>query len=409
MKKYDFDCLEARTWLEINRAILSNNYSQIRRLLKSDCRMMAVVKSNAYGHGLFDYSKALDKLGVDWFGVDSFIEAKKLRKHGIQKPILVLGYTLPEHFDAAAKLNISLTISSFEQLNSLRQYSSSVISTPVTENGVNSVEKSNSKDLSALLRSARDDNMIKVHLKVDTGMHRQGFDPEKIGKVIVNIREFESVEIEGVYSHFAETDNQQKSLEQLAKFKEAIKIVESFGLKPIKHMAATGATIQHPESHFDLVRIGIGLMGIWPGEKIKSKFSDNIELQPIMSWRTIVTEIKSVKAGEGVGYGFSHVLKRDSRLAILPVGYWHGFRWSLSNRGQVLVGGQFCPVVGRVCMDMTIVDVTDLPKVEVGDIVTIIGHDGKNEITAEYLAEMAGSYRYEVITTINPLIQKIYI
>ncbi|PIS07450.1 alanine racemase [Candidatus Berkelbacteria bacterium CG10_big_fil_rev_8_21_14_0_10_43_13] len=406
MKKYDYAKSDVRTWLEIDTKKLRHNYSEFRKLIGAKCRLMAVVKSNAYGHGLIDYSKTLDKFGVDWFGVDSFVEAIKLRKAGIQKPILVLGYTLPENYKQASEQNISLTISSLEQLKTLLCHCEESACDEATYHD----------GLPRSLWRPRNDNVLKVHLKIDTGMHRQGFQSHELDEMVKIIKSMKFIKIEGIYSHFAEviSPKYQSSKQQLNAFNATLKTLEPYshtrcGSKGlIKHMAASAAAVTLPESRFDMVRIGIGLTGIWPSEQGKKKFLGTIKLLPVMSWKTIITEIKTIESKEGVGYGFSHRTKRKTKIAILPIGYWHGFKWSLSNKGCVLVSGQSCPVIGRVCMDMTIIDVTDLKSVSVGDIVTIIGSDGENEMTVEKMAELAGSYRYEIITTINPLIQKIY-
>jgi len=392
MKKYDYTNSDVRTWLEIDKKRLNHNYNEFRGIIGKNCRLMAVVKSNAYGHGLIDYSKALDKFGVDWFGVDSFVEVIKLRKAGIQKPILVLGYTLPNNFLEAAKLNISLTVSSLEQVQKLKK----------------------------IPHQVRDDTNIKTHLKIDTGMHRQGFQLDELPEVLKVIKNTKNIEIEGVYSHFADVESPKctNAKNQLEKFEKANQIIRSIrdthlhlrggGDGLIRHMAATAGTIALSKSHFDMVRVGIGLMGLWPSESIEKTYSNKIKLQPIMSWKTIIAEIKSVKKYEKIGYGFTETLKRDSKIAILPIGYWHGYRRALSSKGFVLIHGTRCKVLGRVAMDMTVVDVTELKSVCVGDTVTLIGRDLNEEITVEEMAGLAGSYKYEIITTINPLIQKIY-
>ena len=385
MKKYDLQNSEVRTWLEIDTAKLRHNYLEFRELIGKKCLLLAVVKSNAYGHGLIDYSKALDKIGVDWFGVDSFVEARKLREAGIKKPVLVLGYTLLRNFDEAAKLNVSLTVSSLEQLREILR-------------------------LSASRRIAQDIN-LKMHLKIDTVMHRQGVQLDELPEVLKILKSMKNIKLEGIYSHFAAAGDGKyisETQQQIKNFRQAVEIIEAAGFQPIKHLAATGGAIAFPENHFDMVRIGIGLMGLWPSEEIKTDYCDKVKLEPILSWKTVISEIKSVKKYEKIGYGFTETLKRDSKIAILPIGYWHGFRRSLSSIGWVLIHGQRCKVLGRVSMDMTTIDVTDLKSVKVGDTVTLIGRDQTEEITVEEMAELAGSYSYEIITTINPLIKKIY-
>lgn len=380
MKQIDFRNSDVRTWLEIDKKALKNNYLQFRKIIGKDCLLMGVVKSNAYGHGLIGYSEALDSLGVDWFGVDSFIEARKLREAGITEPILVLGYTLPQNFEEAAENGVSLTISNCEALS--------------------------------VLCVAKLKNPLNIHLKIDSGMHRQGFVVEELRHVVKQIKGLEKINIEGVYTHFASAKNpaiKTETQKQLEVFDRAIKIIENEGFSPIKHAAASAGAIIMKESHFDLIRIGIGLMGIWPSIEAKAVFGESLVLEPVLSWRTIVSEIKEVKKDERVGYGFSETLRRDSKIAILPVGYWHGFRWALSSIGNVIIRGRRCKVVGRVSMDMIVVDVTDIENIEINDIVTLIGKDGNEEIAVEEFAHLSGSYSYEVITTLNPLIKRLYI
>ncbi|MDO8444152.1 MAG: alanine racemase [bacterium] len=398
MKNINLQNYEVRTWLEIDTKKLRHNYLEFRRLIGKKCLLLAVVKSNAYGHGLVGYSEALDKIGVDWFGVDSFVEARKLRDAGIKKPILVLGYTLPSNFDDAAKLNVSLTVSSIEQVKTLTQ----ILRLPLT---------------------AQDDNekKVKIHLKIDTGMHRQGIQLDELPEALKVLKSMKNIVVEGIYSHFADVvpPKYLNAKIQLEKFEKANQIIESAcnpkshlrgvigGL--IRHITATAGAIGMPESHFDMVRIGIGLMGLWPSDETRKAVEDYIRLEPILSWKTVVSEIKSVKKYESVGYGFTAKLKRDSKLAILPIGYWHGFRRALSSKGEVLIRGVRCKVLGRVSMDMTTVDVTDLKSVDADDTVTLIGKDEDEEIAVEEMAELADSYTYEIITTINPLIKKVYL
>jgi alanine racemase len=369
-----------RTWIEIDAKAIKNNYQEFRRILGKDCKLMAVTKSNAYGHGLIDYSTALYKLGVDWFGVDSIIEAQKLRDKGISSPILVLGHTLPEYYKEAAMRNISISVSNFESLKTI-------------------------KDLQL-------DCRLNIHIKIDTGMHRQGFYREDVPEVIEYIKKSHDINFEGIYTHFASAKNPSfpaDTKKQIEIFEDVLSSVEKASFSPIKHAAATAGAIIFPDSRLDMVRIGIGLMGLWPSEETKASFGDSIRLERALSWKTIVAETKEIKKGERIGYGLTELLRRDSKVAVLPIGYWHGFKWSLSSTGNVLIGGKRCRVLCRVSMDMTTVDVTDLDHIEIGDEVTLIGKDGSEEITVEEIALIADSYNYEVITQLNPLMKRVYI
>ena len=373
------DRLGIRTWIEIDRAKIANNYQIFRKLVSKKCKLMAVVKSNAYGHHLVLYSKCLEGLGIDWFAVDSMTEALTLRASGIEKPILVLGYTLPEMFKEAAKHDISLSISDFEQLD--------------------------------IFKNSRLPRKLKVHIKVDTGLHRQGFCLEKLSAITKWATENPHIMIEGLYTHLAAAKDpkvRQHTTKQLDQFREAIKIVESFGLHPIYHVAATPAAMDYPESHFDMVRIGTGLMGIWPGKKIKDLHKHEFDLQEILSWKTIVSETKSIPKGENIGYDFTEKLINDSKIAVIPIGYWHGLRRSLSSVGEVLVHGKRARIIGRISMDMAVIDVTNIPDIKIGDVVTVIGEDGKDEITIEEITSKADIYDVEFVTLLNPQMRRIY-
>jgi alanine racemase len=321
------------------------------------------------------------RLGTDFLGVDSFIEAKTLRESGVTAPILILGYTMPEVYDQVINLNISITVSSFDILENIKK-----------------LTKDNTKKL-------------KIHLKVDTGMHRQGFLPEEYGKMMDVIQSMTNVELEGLYSHFAASKNPafpKDTFDQIEKFEKAVEIVEKAGFKPIKHLAATSGAILFPDSHFDMVRIGIGIMGLWPSAQAKACAEDKITLKSALSWQTIVTEIKELPKGEKISYDLTETLRRDTKMAILPIGYWHGFRRSLSSVADVLIRGQRAKVLGRVTMGMTMIDVTDIADIQIGDIVTLIGKSGSDCISAEEMANLTETSNYEIVTQLNPLIRRVY-
>lgn len=372
---------DVRTWIEVEKSALKNNYNEFRKLIIPTCKLMAVCKSNAYGHGLVDFTEAMVELGADWLGVDSMTEALRLRKEGIKLPILVLGYTLPSLYEEAAKQNVSLTISAFEQLENLLKIKNS--------------------------EPARPAGGLKIHLKIDSGMHRQGFQLDEIEKAAKFIKEkLSDIEVEGVYTHFAAAKNPAFPADtnmQIEQFEKAFEIVQSAGFKPLKHAAATSGTIVFPKSHYDMVRIGIGLYGLWPSLETKEAFRHKINLIPALTWKTIISEIKSIKADEGVGYDLTESLDRDGKIAILPIGYWHGYRRDLSSIGRVSINGKIAKVLGRVSMDMIVVDVSDI-DCKVGDKVIVLG----GMILAEYLAALSDTSWYETITQINPLIRRTY-
>lgn len=373
--------LGVRTWIEIDTEALAHNYRIFRSLIKKDTKLLSVVKSNAYGHGLVDFSREVTKLGVDWLAVDSVVEALRLRHEGIKQPILVLGYTLPERMQEAIDSDISLTLSNVFALQGL-------------------------KDLNL-------HGKLKVHIKVDTGMHRQGFMENEMKIVISTLTSHQDILIiEGLYTHFAEAKDPlypEETEKQTESFMRWINAFSRAGFKPITHAAATGATILFSQTHFDMVRIGIGFHGLWPSAEVKASAERKITLKPTLSWKTIIGELKTIPAGSGVGYDLTEKVKRETFMAVCPIGYWHGYFRSLSSVGVVLVNGVRAKVLGRISMDMIVVDVTDVPHPKIGDEVVLVGASGKEYLSAHEVADLAGVSTYEFVTRINPLIKKIYI
>lgn len=367
-----------RTWVEIDRAAIEKNYRAFRGLLAGKTMLMAVVKSNAYGHGIIEYAHELEKLGVDWFGVDSTVEAMVLRREGITKPILALGYTLPDKFTEVAKLGTDMSVSTFEQLEEIKKASLA--------------EK------------------LSIHLKVDTGMHRQGFmvkDMARLFEVLGGMKEY--VLLAGLFTHFAaakDPDGLDETKQQIAAFNEWRQMFKEKGYDPIVHASATAGTLLYPEAHYDMVRIGIGMYGLWPSNEVQVYAQKKVTLTPVLSWKTIVSEVKELTKGERIGYDFTEELLCDSKLAICPVGYWHGYERVLSGKSFVLVAGKRAKIVGRVSMGMIVIDVTDIQKIKVGDVVTLIGKDNDGEVPAGELAKIAGTTQYETVTCINPRIKR---
>ncbi len=361
---------EYKVWLEIDTSAVRGNIKAFRRLVGKQTQLWAVVKSNAYGHGLTLFSGLADEYGVDGFCVDSVVEGLKLRKNGIKKPVLVLGYTLPVLYEKAAQNDITVTISNTDALRALRR----------------SKEKP------------------QFHLKIDTGMHRQGFYldqlPEVIQEVISLKFQIKSL-LTGIYTHFAAAKdklNQSFTNKQFAAFEKARAIIRSAGFPDIVcHAAATGGALLHARFHADAVRIGIGLYGIWPSEQLERQLGKKILLRPTLAWHSLVSEIKTIAKGDGIGYDMTERAKQTMRLAIVPIGYWHGLPRAASSRGFVLFGKRQARIVGRVSMDMIMVDVTAIPSVRVGSIVSL---------SPLALARTLDASPYEIITRINPLIHK---
>lgn len=366
-----------RTWVEVDKKALKHNYDTFRSLIAPDCKLMAIAKSNAYGHCLFDYAKTMSEFGVDWLGVDSVTEAMKLRQSGIKTPIIILGHTLVERYQDCAENDITIAVSSFDQIEKIGKM----------ENGKWKME---------------------IHLKIDTGMHRQGFQPDEVEKACKKISKLPNIKVEGIFTHFAAAKNPAfpaDTNKQIKLFEEACAIAQKyFGDKLIRHAAATSGTLLFPTSHFDMVRIGIGLYGLWTSKEAEAYCEDKITLEPALSWKTIVAEVKRVAATERISYDLTEKLITNSKIAILPIGYWNGFRRSLSSVGHVLISGQRAKVLGRVTMDMIIVDVTKIPNVKAGDEVILIGKG----LPVEEIADLCDTSNYEIVTQLNPLMKRIY-
>ncbi len=388
-----------RTWIEIDSRAAKKNYDVFRKLLqpirqvqgkpirpaslakrgeqvqgKAAPRLWSVVKSNAYGHGLIIFSRLAQKLGIDGFCVDSLVEGLRLRKEGIKKPILVLGPTLPALFPEAAKQKITITISNFEALRNLVQ-----------------------------LKTAP-----AFHIKVDTGMHRQGFYLGDLPRVINTIAKYQ-IPITGIYTHFSSAKDinyPTYTEKQFAEFQKAAKLFEQAGFNNlIKHCAATGATLIDPKYHLDAVRVGIGLYGLWPSKELEIQLGVKIHLQPVLRWRAVISEMKKLDKGDYVGYDLAERIPQTMRAAIMPVGYWHGLPRSLSHIGEVLIKGRRAKIIGKVSMDLSVVG--PVLAAAAGDVATLIGREGKEEISAFEVAQRAGTIHYEFLTRLNPLIERI--
>ena len=367
-----------KTWVEINRAAVKQNIKNMRRLLNSRTKLWAVVKSNSYGHGLLAFSKVADENGIDGFCVDSVIEGIKLREVGIKKPILVLGPTFKNSLKSAAENKITITISSFDGLQEL----------------------------------AKSKHKPEFHLKIDTGMRRQGFYVEELKKVLQRVSSIKyqvSSILTGVYTHFASAKDINYPTfteEQFKEFQKAVRILERAGFKNlIKHAAATGGTLVNSKYHLDAVRIGIGLYGLYPSLELAIQMP-RVSFRPVLSWHALVSEVKNLKPGDYVGYDLTERVNKPTKMAILPIGYWHGYPRSLSGKGEVLIGGKKARVLGRVSMDMIAVDVSGI-KCGLGAKATLVGKQSGQEITAYDVTRQCGSSYYELLTRINPLIERV--
>lgn len=352
---------------------------------------MAVVKSNAYGHDFVLVAKALLTLRSfneeGWFGVDSIVEALRLRREGITNPILVLGHTVSSRLRDALVHDIVVTISNADALRAL-----------MAEN-----------------------SHPAFHLKIDTGMHRQGFLVENIAEVGRALARAKLTP-QGVYTHFAAAKDPvypTYTRMQIEHFRQALGVLQRQGFKGmLRHAAASGGTLLFQDAHFDMVRVGMGMYGHWPSAESKIQFSiprfsnagkkkdGSIQLKPVLTWKTVIAEVKTIPRGSYVGYDLTERVHRDTIIAVLPIGYWHGYDRGLSSVGHVIVKGKRAKILGRISMDMTVVDVTDMRGPLPGDEVVLIGRQGKEEITADEIAGIIGTSAYEFLTRVNPLIRR---
>ncbi len=371
-----------RTWIEVDRDAIRFNYRIFRSLISKKTRLMAVVKSNAYGHDMLQFAKEVEGLGADFIGVDSLVEGVTLRNAGVRVPILVLGYTMPERLHEASQYDISVSLSTMEHLK-------------------------------ALIRTKLE-KPLSIHLKVDTGMHRQGFLSSDIPRVITVLRSpsfKKRARLEGLFTHFASAKNPafpaytKLQLTEFARWRDAL---TRAGFSFLSHASATGGTLLFPEAHFDMVRVGIGLYGLWPSVETESFLRDKLTFKPALVWKTVISEFKTLSAGSKVGYDCTETLEKKSVVAVCPVGYWHGFSRKLSSIARVLVRGVPCRVVGRVSMDMISIDISSVPNPHVADEVILIGTSATRSVTAEDMARLDETSVYETITRINPLIRRIY-
>lgn len=352
-----------------------------------DTKTMAVIKTDAYGHGAVRVAKALEGIGVDAFAVATVEEGVELRENGVTEPILILGYVFPDVLEDA--LDHELTMAVFSKENAAH------ISEVATLHG----------------------QTAHIHLKVDTGMGRIGFVPGEAGSEqrkqvlneIENIFFLTNLSIDGIFTHFAKADWADKTFmnEQIALFKSVVSDLEGMGLDlGVRHMCNSAAGMEKDDDFFDMVRVGITVYGLWPSDEVDM---GKIDLRPGMSLVSHVSNVKEVGPGFPVGYGSTYVTDKDRTvIATVPVGYGDGYPRTLSNKAEVLIAGKRCPIIGRVCMDQFMVDVTDLPEVHQGDEVVLVGTQGSETITIEELGDLSGRFNYEFACDINKRVPRVY-
>ena len=370
-------------WVEISRSALLENARLFKSLIGPQRQLMAVVKGNAYGHGLITTAQIVQRV-VDWFGVVNLDEAFELRRQRIRKPVLVLSYYQPAQAAAAIQRRIDLVIGSFEQLHSL----------------VRSTQR-----LSGRLR---------VHVKCDVGTSRIGFSPKAVPQAVHIIRKTPRLKLAGFLAHFADSENRDQAFtnSQNEQFNELSQRLESsLGPLGVKHIACTAAALVNPGTRHDLIRVGLGLYGLWPSpsSRIRAPSAIRQALRPALTWKTRLISIKKLPAGTTIGYDRTYQLKKAAWVGVLPIGYYEGYPRLLSNRARVLIRGQSASVIGRVCMNLTMIDLSGIPKAAIGDEVVLIGHQSRGEVAAEELAKLSQTINYEIVARINPFLPRLIV
>lgn len=367
-----------RTWVEIDEQALISNVKTLRELSEG-ARFCAVLKANAYGHGMKDVAQIVARAGVTAFAVDTLSDAIELRLLFPSALILVLGYVMFDEYTEAIRHQIEITLYDKEGITHAEKIAAATAST------------------------------IRVHLKIETGTSRQGVFPEELTDLLLEIKRCKHIDLVGVSTHFAnieDTGNAEYASQQFSRFTQAVETIHQMGFSPESiHCACSAAVLLYPDTHLTLVRSGIAMYGIWPSELIEKtvrKQNLSCDLRPVLQWKTRVAQVKSLGAGTPIGYGLTERLKQRSRIAVLPVGYWDGYDRHLSSVGEVLISGYRCKVMGRVCMNMMMVDVSAVPSVVKEQTVTLLGVDGRHEITADEIAKNTQTIAYEVLTRINP-------
>lgn len=375
-----------RTWAEVNIDAIRHNFDSIKNAVGGKSDIMCVVKADAYGHGAVFLAKLYEKYGAARFAVSNIEEAMQLRENGIKLPVLILGFTPASMAAALAENNISQAVFSEEYAQELSEYA--------LKNNVN----------------------VKIHIKVDTGMSRIGFMYQNIERDKNSISEIARVcalpglEHEGIFTHFAVSDEAEDgraiTLEQFKCFSDAISKLKNINIEfPVCHCSNSGAIIDYKQFGLNCVRSGIILYGLLPSKKLKGK----IDLIPAMQIKSVIAQIKTVEAGSPVSYGCTYVTQKPTKIATVPIGYADGYTRSLGNRAYMTVKGKKAPVIGRVCMDQIMLDVSGIDGINVGDEVTVIGNGENNTVSFDDIADMTGTINYELICLVGKRVPRVYI
>lgn len=364
-----------RTYAKINLDAIEHNIDAV--IEKTNTKVLGVIKADAYGHGAVEIAHLL-KNKCSFFGVACIEEAVELRRSGIENPILLLGYTSPHVFDIAVKYDIRVAIFSLESAKALSN------------------------------EAIKQGKVVPFHFAIDTGMSRIGFQvSEESADICKEICSLKNIYAEGLFSHFATADEEElsKAIEQRNKYKRFVEMLKERGIEiPIKHLD-NSAGLMNFDEYFDMVRSGIITYGLYPSEEVEKSLLD---IQPAMEWITHISHIKTLEAGREISYGGTFKTQKEMRVATIPVGYADGYPRCLSNRYKVIVNGKFAPILGRVCMDQIMIDISDIEGVKLEDKVTLVGKDGDCSISVEDIANESHSFNYEFVCRIARRVPRVY-
>ncbi len=371
----------ARGYLEIDLDRIRSNMDNMRANIDEKTKMIGVIKTDGYGHGAVAIAQELEPVGYMYgFAVATAEEAHILRMAGIKKPILILGYTFPYSYPMLIDEEIRMTVFREDTLEELSE------------------------------AAAKLKKKAKIHIKVDTGMSRIGILPDEGGfQFIEKALHTEGIEVEGIFTHFATSDYADKryAYEQLDKFQKFCAEAEArFGIEfAVKHCSNSAGILEMPQANMDVVRAGITLYGLSPSDEVAK---DIVKFEPALSFKSTVVYVKKIPAGTAVSYGRTYIADKERTIATIPLGYGDGYPRGLSGKGYVLIHGKKAPILGRVCMDQFMVDVTEIPETKENDEVTLIGTDGKETITMEDLGELSGRFNYELACNLGKRVPRVY-
>lgn len=370
----------SRVYAGINLAAVLHNLDEMHKKIKKDTQIVAVIKTDAYGHGASRIAESIEHVPYLWgYAVATADEAVSLIEDGRKKPILILGISFEEQFQEIVNNDIRPCVCDYNVARKLSDIA-------VAKNKI-----------------------CHIHIKIDTGMSRIGFQVnEDTAKIIYKISQLPNIEIEGIFTHFANADETEKTatFKQMNKFQDMCKMLEDMGVDiPLKHCSNSAGIVDVPEANMNLVRAGIILYGLWPSDEVNKSMLD---LKPVMSLKSHISYLKELEPGRRVSYGGTYETEKTTLIATVPVGYGDGYARSLSNKGYVLIHGKKAPICGRVCMDQFMVDVTHISDVKVGDTVTLLGQDKEAEITMEELGSLSDRFNYEFACLITPRVPRVY-